>query len=92
MFELTDQAFARVQPRARHRGRSPHRGRIVDGRRQPQGGQRAGRAHLRQLTLDRYGHLFPGRDAELRQRPDAMHAQGRQAAINRRAIEPPRRD
>ena len=44
------------------------------------------------FTLDRYGHLFPGHDAELRDRLDAMHAQGRQAAISRRAIEPPSRD
>jgi hypothetical protein len=25
------------------------------------------------FTLDRYGHLFPGHDAELRDRLDAMH-------------------
>jgi integrase len=41
------------------------------------------------FTLDRYGHLFPGHDAELRDRLDAMHAQGLQTAIKRRAIEPP---
>jgi hypothetical protein len=28
------------------------------------------------FTLDRYGHLFPGHDAELRDRLDAMHAEG----------------
>src|SRR5215203_275707 len=27
------------------------------------------------FTLDRYGHLFPGHDAELRDRLDAMHAE-----------------
>jgi integrase len=31
------------------------------------------------FTLDRYGHLFPGHDAELRDRLDAMHAEGLQA-------------
>jgi integrase len=31
------------------------------------------------FTLDRYGHLFPGHDDELRDRLDAMHAQGLQA-------------
>jgi hypothetical protein len=30
------------------------------------------------FTLDRYGHLFPGHDEELRDRLDAMHAQGLQ--------------
>jgi hypothetical protein len=28
------------------------------------------------FTLDRYGHLFPGHDAELRDRLDAMHVEG----------------
>jgi hypothetical protein len=42
------------------------------------------------FTLDRYGHLFPGHDAELRDRLDAMHAEGVQAAGTRRAIESPR--
>ena len=28
------------------------------------------------FTIDRYGHLFPGHDEELRDRLDAMHAQG----------------
>ena len=28
------------------------------------------------FTLDRYGHLFPGHDAELRNRLEAMHAEG----------------
>jgi integrase len=32
------------------------------------------------FTLDRYGHLFPGHDDELRDRLDAMHAEGLQAA------------
>ena len=32
------------------------------------------------FTLDRYGHLFPGHDEELRERLDAMHALGLQAA------------
>jgi integrase len=32
------------------------------------------------FTLDRYGHLFEGHDAELRDRLDAMHAVGLQAA------------
>jgi hypothetical protein len=32
------------------------------------------------FTLDRYGHLFEGHDAELRDRLDAMHAVGLQGA------------
>ena len=28
------------------------------------------------FTLDRYGHLFPGHDDELRDRLDAMHVEG----------------
>jgi hypothetical protein len=32
------------------------------------------------FTLDRYGHLFEGHDAELRDRLDAMHAVGLQDA------------
>jgi integrase len=40
------------------------------------------------FTLDRYGHLLPGHDDELRDRLDAMHAQGLRAAVQRRAIEP----
>jgi hypothetical protein len=32
------------------------------------------------FTLDRYGHLFPGHDAELRDRLDAMHAAGLERA------------
>jgi hypothetical protein len=51
------------------------------GRRQPQGGQRPGRAHFVSFTLDRYGHLFPGHDAELRERLDAMHAEGMQSQV-----------
>jgi integrase len=31
------------------------------------------------FTLDRYGHLFPGHDDELRDRLDAMHAEGLEA-------------
>jgi hypothetical protein len=31
------------------------------------------------FTLDRYGHLFEGHDDELRERLDAMHAQGLRA-------------
>jgi hypothetical protein len=31
------------------------------------------------FTLDRYGHLFPGHDDELRDRLDAMHVLGLQA-------------
>jgi integrase len=33
------------------------------------------------FTLDRYGHLFPGHDEELRDRLDAMLAQGLQAVL-----------
>jgi integrase len=36
---------------------------------------RAGHTSVR-FTLDRYGHLFPGHDAELRDRLDVMHAEG----------------
>ena len=46
---------------------------------QPQGvSVRAGHTSVA-FTLDRYGHLFPGHDDELRDRLDAMHAQGLQA-------------
>jgi integrase len=51
---------------------------------------RAGHSSV-SFTLDRYGHLFPGYDAELRDRLDAMHAEGLQAPGRRRAIEPPSR-
>jgi integrase len=33
------------------------------------------------FTLDRYGHLFPGHDTELRDRLDAMHAEGMQSQV-----------
>jgi integrase len=33
------------------------------------------------FTLDRYGHLFPGHDTELRDRLDAMHAEGLQSQV-----------
>jgi hypothetical protein len=33
------------------------------------------------FTLDRYGHLFPGHDTELRERLDAMHAEGLQSQV-----------
>jgi hypothetical protein len=39
------------------------------------------------FTLDRYGHLFPGHDAELRDRLDAMHAEGLQGAIKGTVVE-----
>jgi hypothetical protein len=35
------------------------------------------------FTLDRYGHLFEGHDAELRERLDAMHAAGLERAARR---------
>jgi integrase len=41
------------------------------------------------FTLDRYGHLFPGHDDELRDRLDAMHAQGLQAVPGGRVVELP---
>jgi Phage integrase family len=41
------------------------------------------------FTLDRYGHLFPGHDAELRDRLDAMHAQGLQAVPAGTVVELP---
>src|SRR6266545_4525014 len=41
------------------------------------------------FTMDRYGHLFPGQDAELRDRLDAMHAAGLPTSINWRLAEPP---
>jgi integrase len=37
------------------------------------------------FTLDRYGHLFEGHDAELRDRLDAMHAVGLQDAAEGRS-------
>jgi integrase len=49
------------------------------------------------FTLDRYGHLFEGHDQELRDRLDAMLAEGRKEAstavvVQLRAVDPPRRD
>jgi integrase len=41
------------------------------------------------FTLDRYGHLFPGHDDELRDRLDAMHAQGLQAVPGGTVVELP---
>jgi hypothetical protein len=39
------------------------------------------------FTLDRYGHLFEGHDAELRERLDAMHAVGLQGAAKGSVLE-----
>jgi integrase len=39
------------------------------------------------FTLDRYGHLFEGHDAELRDRLDAMHAVGWQGAAGGSVLE-----
>jgi hypothetical protein len=39
------------------------------------------------FTLDRYGHLFEGHDAELRDRLDAMHAVGLKGAANAAVLE-----
>jgi hypothetical protein len=50
---------------------------------------RAGRTHLGGFTLDRYGHLFPGHDQELRDRLDAMHAQGLLAVSGGSVVELP---
>jgi integrase len=49
------------------------------------------------FTLDRYGHLFEGHDQELRDRLDAMLAEGRKEAATAvvaplRAVDPPARD
>ena len=41
------------------------------------------------FTLDRYGHLFEGHDDELRERLDAMHAQGLQAVPGGTVVELP---
>jgi hypothetical protein len=41
------------------------------------------------FTLDRYGHLFSGHDDELRDRLDAMHAQGLQAVPDGTVVELP---
>ncbi len=41
------------------------------------------------FTLDRYGHLFEGHDDELRDRLDAMHAQGLQAVPGGELLELP---
>ena len=41
------------------------------------------------FTLDRYGHLFEGHDDELRDRLDAMHAQGLQAVPDAMVVELP---
>jgi integrase len=39
------------------------------------------------FTLDRYGHLFEGHDAELRDRLDAMHAMGLKGAASGAVLE-----
>jgi hypothetical protein len=39
--------------------------------------------------LDRYGHLFPGHDDELRDRLDAMHTQGLRAGPGGTVVERP---
>jgi hypothetical protein len=39
------------------------------------------------FTLDRYGHLFEGHDDELRDRLDAMHAQGLRAVPGGTVVE-----
>jgi integrase len=49
---------------------------------------RAGRTSVA-FTLDRYGHLFPGHDAELRDRLDAMHAEGLQQSLGRVVVDLP---
>ena len=41
------------------------------------------------FTLDRYGHLFEGHDDELRDRLDAMHAQGLRAIPGGELVELP---
>ena len=41
------------------------------------------------FTLDRYGHLFEGHDDELRERLDAMHAQGLRAVPAGELVELP---
>jgi hypothetical protein len=41
------------------------------------------------FTLDRYGHLFPGHDDELRDRLDAMHPHGLQAVPGGAVVELP---
>jgi hypothetical protein len=41
------------------------------------------------FTLDRHGHLFPGHDAELRDRLDAMHAEGLQQSLGRVVVDLP---
>jgi hypothetical protein len=41
------------------------------------------------FTLDRYGHLFPSHDEELRDRLDAMHAQGLRAVPGGDVVELP---
>ena len=45
------------------------------------------------FTLDRYGHLFEGHDAELRDRLDAMHVEGLRSvagAVLELRTDPPR--
>jgi hypothetical protein len=44
------------------------------------------------FTLDRYGHLFPGHDAELRNRLDAMHTKGLQQSLGRVVVDLPSDD
>jgi hypothetical protein len=41
------------------------------------------------FTYDRYGHLFPGHDTELRDRLDAMHAEGLRGAAGGAVVELP---
>jgi hypothetical protein len=39
------------------------------------------------FTLDRYGHLFEGHDAELRDRLDAMHVEGLRSVAGGAVVE-----
>ena len=47
----------------------------------PKGGQRPGRAHFRQLHAGPLRPPVPGHDTELRDRLDAMHAEGLQSQV-----------
>jgi hypothetical protein len=41
------------------------------------------------FTLDRYGHLLPGHDAELRDRLHAMHAEGLEQTFGGAVVDSP---
>jgi hypothetical protein len=71
-------------------GRNPPTRKLLTTRRAPTPKEVCVRAATRRaFTLDRYGHLFEGHDAELRDRLDAMHAAGLERAGGGAVVELP---